>query len=198
MLRPLQLPSCPVACRADALESEAARPKTASLWLQACDAVPLACCSRAPPFCHRAARALLPLLLLLALLLVLLLLLSSCKMWLLSEVFATPEAQFCCCRLLSLKVQRTLGPHLPVSAPSDWFSNSTICCSRSISTISGATSSRKVVLAIQAALPVDLRGSSEAWVELPATCSSLGAGCKIFQGSWFECKGCKRGPGGLR
>lgn len=48
-------------------------------------------------------------------------------------------------------------PHLPVSAPRDWFSNSTICCSRSISTISGATSSRKVVLAIQAALPVDLQ-----------------------------------------
>lgn len=49
--------------------------------------------------------------------------------------------------------------HLPVSAPSDWFSNSTICCSRSISTISGATSSRKVVLAIQAALPVDLQAA---------------------------------------
>jgi hypothetical protein len=52
-------------------------------------------------------------------------------------------------------------PHLPVSAPSDWFSNSTICCSRSISTISGATSSRKVVLAIHAALPVDLHAITE-------------------------------------
>ena len=41
----------------------------------------------------------------------------------------------------------------PVRAPSCWFSNSTSCCSRSISMIKGTRRMRKAVPAIQAALP---------------------------------------------
>lgn len=41
----------------------------------------------------------------------------------------------------------------PVSAPSCCDSNSTSCCSRSISMIKGTISTRKAVPAIQAALP---------------------------------------------
>ncbi len=41
----------------------------------------------------------------------------------------------------------------PVSAPSCWLSNSTSCCSRSISMIKGTRRMRKAVPAIQAALP---------------------------------------------
>ena len=41
----------------------------------------------------------------------------------------------------------------PVSAPSCWFSNSTSCCSRSISMIKGTMRMRKAVPAIHAAFP---------------------------------------------
>ena len=43
----------------------------------------------------------------------------------------------------------------PVSAPSCWFSNSTNCCSRSISMINGTRSTRQVVAVIHPAFPVD-------------------------------------------
>ena len=43
----------------------------------------------------------------------------------------------------------------PVSAPSCWFSNSTNCCSRSISIINGTRSTRQVVAVIHPAFPVD-------------------------------------------
>ena len=43
----------------------------------------------------------------------------------------------------------------PVSAPSCWFSNSTNCCSRSISMIKGTRSTRQVVAVIHPAFPVD-------------------------------------------
>ncbi len=45
------------------------------------------------------------------------------------------------------------GGALP-SSPACWLSKSTICCSRSISMMSGTTSTKKVVPAIHAALPV--------------------------------------------
>lgn len=46
---------------------------------------------------------------------------------------------------------------LLVSAPIDWFSNSIICCSRSISTTRGANRISMVVVTIHAAFPVDLK-----------------------------------------
>lgn len=62
----------------------------------------------------------------------------------------------------------------PVSAPSCWFSNSTNCCSRSISMIRGTRSTRQVVAVIQPALPVDF-SSFQATVRAVAklSCSPL-------------------------
>jgi len=57
---------------------------------------------------------------------------------------------------------------LPVSAPSCCASNSASCCSLSISMMSGTTSTRNDVVAIQAALPVDRASFHEAYETLAA------------------------------
>ena len=51
-----------------------------------------------------------------------------------------------------LEVYLLAGALPPVSAPSCWLSNSTSCCSLSISMMRGTTSTRKVVADIHSAL----------------------------------------------
>ena len=65
---------------------------------------------------------------------------------------------------LSLSLSLLLSPlyGLPVSAPSCCASNSASCCSLSISMMSGTTSTRNDVVAIQAALPVERASFHEA------------------------------------
>ena len=72
-----------------------------------------------------------------------------------------------------LEVYLLAGVLPPVSAPSCWLSNSTSCCSLSISMMRGTTSTKKVVADIHRALKAQVIVSRESDLEISKRASQL-------------------------